>query len=49
VLFAAVLFCAGFATRLQGQGPRLAVLGIGAAMFVGPLVWMATFPISVGV
>jgi hypothetical protein len=49
VLFAAVLFFAGFATRLQGQGPRLAVLGIGAAMFVGTLVWMATFPISVGV
>lgn len=49
VLFAAVLFFAGFATRLQGQGPRLAVLGIGGAMFVGTLVWMATFPISVGV
>ena len=49
VLFAAVLFFAGFATRLQGQGPRLAVLGIGAAMFVGTLAWMATFPISVGV
>jgi hypothetical protein len=49
VLFAAALFFAGASARFQSRGPRLAVLAIGSTLFIGALIWVATFPISVAV
>jgi lipopolysaccharide export LptBFGC system permease protein LptF len=47
VLFAMVLFLAGVSTRASNRTLRLLVLGLGCAVFVGTIVWIATFPISV--
>jgi hypothetical protein len=47
VLFAVVLFFAGMSTKLTGRGPRTAMLVIGALVFVGAAIRIATFPISV--
>jgi hypothetical protein len=44
VLFATALFCAGIATKLHGVRLRMAVLGLGCAIFVVTLAWVATFP-----
>jgi hypothetical protein len=49
VLFAMSLFFAGVSTRLRGEQYRAVVLGIGWALFLGGLVWMLTFPVSVDV
>ena len=49
VLFAAALFFAGISTRLHSRGPRTSILGLGYVLFVGTVVWLATFPIDVGV
>jgi hypothetical protein len=46
VLFSAALFFGGISTRLQRPGPRAVLLGVGCAVLVGTLVWVATFPIS---
>jgi hypothetical protein len=46
VLFAAVLFFAGMSTKLQSPQLRRVLLGFGVVVFVGTLVWLATFPIS---
>lgn len=46
VLFAAALFFAGISTRLHSPSSRLTVLGLGYALFLGCLVWLATFPVS---
>jgi hypothetical protein len=46
VLFSAALFFGAISTRLQPLRPRAVVLGIGCAVLVGTLVWVATFPIS---
>jgi hypothetical protein len=46
VLCSAALFFGGISTRLQRPRPRAVVLGIGCAVLVGTLVWVATFPIS---
>ena len=48
-LFAATLFFAGISTRLTRPGPRTAVLALGCLLFVGTLIWVATFPVSVSV
>ncbi|HEX5940048.1 MAG TPA: hypothetical protein VFZ12_06775, partial [Dehalococcoidia bacterium] len=48
VLFASALFFAGL-TKVSKGGARLAVLGIGSAIFLGTLVWIATFPVSLTV
>jgi Domain of unknown function (DUF4337) len=47
VLFAASLFFAGISTRLRSSTMRTAVLGLGYAVFLGSLIWIATFPVSV--
>ncbi len=47
VLFAASLFFAGISTRLHMRSGRIVVLGIGWALFIGTVVWIATFPVSV--
>jgi hypothetical protein len=49
VLFAAALFFAGISTRLRGRGARVAIVGLGYTVFLGTVIWLATFPISVGV
>ena len=46
VLFSAALFFGGISTRLHGPRPRALVLGIGCAVLVGTLAWVATFPLS---
>jgi hypothetical protein len=47
VLFAASLFFAGMSTRMRSPGAEAAVLAIGCIAFLGALLWMATFPVSV--
>lgn len=49
VLFATALFFAGTSTRLSARSLRLTVLGLGVVLFVGTLIWIATFPVSVTV
>ena len=49
VLFAASLFFAGISTRLRSSTARTIVVGLGCALFVGTVVWIATFPVSLSV
>jgi len=49
VLFAAALFFAGISTRLSSRTSRRVVLGLGYALFLGGLIWIATFPVSLDV
>ncbi len=49
VLFAASLFFAGISTRLRSPSTRMVVLGLGYAVFVGGVIWIATFPVSLSV
>jgi hypothetical protein len=49
VLFAASLFFAGISTRLRSPTSRMVVLGLGYVLFLGSLVWIATFPVSLSV
>ena len=49
VLFAAALFFAGISTRLHQPSSRIAVLALGYVLFVGCVIWLATFPVSLSV
>ena len=49
VLFAAALFFAGISTRLASPTPRMAILALGYALFLGSAIWIATFPVSLSV
>jgi hypothetical protein len=49
VLFAVSLFFAGMSTKLEQPGPRQALLLVGALIFAGAAVWIATLPMSVAV
>ena len=49
VLFAASLFFAGISTRLRSPATRMVVLGLGYTLFLGSLIWIATFPVSLAV
>jgi preprotein translocase subunit SecF len=49
VLFAAALFFAGISTRFDAPRIRAVVLGIGSAIFLGTVIWLATFPVSLSV
>jgi hypothetical protein len=49
VLFAVALFFAGMSTKLTAPGSRKALLGVGWVLFVGTVVWIATFPLSVAI
>jgi hypothetical protein len=49
VLFAVSLFFAGISTRLHSPTPRMVVLGLGYALFLGSVIWIATFPVSLSV
>jgi TRAP-type C4-dicarboxylate transport system permease small subunit len=46
VLFAASLFFAGISTKLVSPQSRAAILFLGYALFLGTLVWVASFPVS---
>jgi hypothetical protein len=47
VLFASALFFAGISTKLQSVRARTVVLGLGCALFLGTVVWLATLPVEV--
>jgi hypothetical protein len=47
VLFAASLFFAGISTRLHERRFQATILGLGYVLFLGTLIWIATFPVSV--
>lgn len=47
VLFAVSLFFAGISTRLHSTGPRTAILAMGFVLFVGVVIWLATFPVNI--
>jgi hypothetical protein len=49
VLFAAALFFAGMSTKLPSARLRVAMLAIGAVVFLGTLAWIAVSPISIAV
>ncbi|MEO8328414.1 MAG: hypothetical protein ABI586_00275 [Candidatus Nanopelagicales bacterium] len=49
VLFAVALFFAGISTRLPRPGLRLAIVGVGIAVFLLATTWVATFPISLSI
>jgi hypothetical protein len=44
VLLATALFFAGISTKLETTGIRAAILGSGCLIFVGVVIWLATFP-----
>jgi hypothetical protein len=46
VLFGASLFFAGISTKLESRRLREFLLGLGAVVFLGALVWVATIPVS---
>jgi hypothetical protein len=49
VLFAVALFFAGMSTKLTALGLRKAVLVVGGILFLGTVVWIATFPGSLAI
>ena len=49
VLFTSALFFAGISTRLGTRPARVALLGLGSALFLATLLWIATSPISISV
>jgi hypothetical protein len=49
VLFASALFFAGISTRLRTPATRMVILGLGCALFLGSVIWIATFPVSLSV
>jgi hypothetical protein len=49
VLFAAALFFAGMSTKLASRRLCVAMLTIGAVVFVGTLAWIATSPVSLSI
>jgi hypothetical protein len=49
VLFAAALFFAGMSTKLTSPRLCVAMLTIGAVVFVGTLAWIAASPVSLSI
>ena len=49
VLFAAALFFAGMSAKLPDRRLRVVLLSFGIAVFLGTIVWLATFPVSFSV
>ena len=49
VLFATALFFAGMSARLRTRRVRVFLLGFGAAILTGTVIWIATFPVSISV
>jgi hypothetical protein len=49
VLFATALFFAGMSAKLPSRWIRIVLLGLGVAVFVGAIAWIASSPVSVSV
>jgi hypothetical protein len=49
VLFSVALFFAGMSTKLTQPRFRVVLLSVGCAVFLGTLIWIATFPINLSV
>ena len=49
VLFSVALFFAGMSTKLATPRLRSLALGVGCAVFLGTVLWLATQPVSVAV
>jgi hypothetical protein len=49
VLFSVALFFAGTSTKINDQRLRVVAVGVGCAVFLGTLIWIATSPISLSV
>ena len=49
VLFAAALFFAGMSAKLRTRRLRAVLLAFGVVVFVGTVIWIATFPVSVSI
>lgn len=49
VLFAVALFFAGMSTKLTDPRLRTITLACGCVLFLGTVVWIATFPISLAI
>ena len=49
MLFAAALFFAGMSAKLRTRRLQAVLLGLGATFFVGTVVLMATFPVTVAI
>jgi hypothetical protein len=49
VLFSIALFFAGTSTKLNDRRLRAVAVGVGCAVFLGTLIWIATSPISLSV
>jgi hypothetical protein len=49
VLFAAALFFGGLSLRLRTETGRVRILGMGYVLLAGAGIWVATFPVNVGV
>jgi hypothetical protein len=49
VLFAAALFFAGMSAKLRTQRLRTVLLSCGLILFLGTVVWLATFPVSISI
>jgi hypothetical protein len=46
VLFATALFFAGLSSKLESERARAWVLGMGCALFLGAVIWLATLPVN---
>jgi len=49
VLFSVALFFCGISTRLRSPRSRAVLLGLGCAVLVDTLAWVATFPVSISI
>jgi hypothetical protein len=49
VMFAVALFFAGISSRLRSEQHREVIVALGVIVFVLTVVWLATFPVDVGV
>jgi len=47
VLFASSLFFAGISTKLHGTVTKAVILGLGCAVFLGTVIWLATLSVNV--
>jgi hypothetical protein len=48
VMFALALFCAGISTRIRTDGSRAAIVGLGWVVLIATVLWMTTFPLTLG-
>jgi len=46
VLFASSLFFAGISIKLRSLRARTVILGLGCAVFLGTVIWLATLPVQ---